>query len=76
MWKSLWKSKLHSRHKLLWWRASVGALPVRAEISQRIGRGEEICPLCGGRKGNYYSHLSMLQVLEANLVDVSLELMI
>lgn len=42
----IWSSKVHPRHKLLWWSALNNASPVCDRLAQRFAINDMSCPLC------------------------------
>lgn len=45
-WNKLWHSKIHPRHKILWWQIILDALPTREKLAKLFPIEDLMCPLC------------------------------
>lgn len=44
--KKVWNSKLHQRHKLLWWQLVHNILSSCSDLNQRFSIPSSVCPFC------------------------------
>lgn len=51
-WSKLWNSKIHERHKILWWQILSNALPIKARLASFIPSLSDLCPLCNSQSEN------------------------
>ena len=57
VWKNLWTSKIHQRHRVLWWRILNNCLPTREILGARVGLQDTSCCLCDESSVESLSHV-------------------
>ncbi|XP_062086034.1 uncharacterized protein LOC133792130 [Humulus lupulus] len=52
IWMQIWKSKIHERHKIMWWQILMDALPCKAKVARFLHMANSKCTLCNHEEKN------------------------